>query len=338
MQETLQRTLQRTLQGAAASPAVPAVSADKELLRVATFGRALLVRGLVLALMLFLMLTLAFSLGVSKAYASPCPSGGASGGEHDFVATIIEYATEDTNGTRLIKCVNCGYEEVQMIPATGHAWQGWIVDAEPTCTTEGLQHRTCAKNPASPHTEYTAIPPLSPTGAHEYVLVNKVDSTCTEAGVALHACRYCGQPHEEVLALTGHEWGMWSVTLEPTEEHQGERTRICLFNSLHIETEVLPALLVAVVDTAEVAPVAAPLVPVVLDAPAVEVADVSAEHNFWSFEPNVVDAVAVSFMGLVALVFAAASFSSVMQLLWVRERRKEALSKALDLLAQGRAK
>ncbi len=41
-------------------------------------------------------------------------------------------------------CSRCGYSTYHEIPATGHSYGEWIVDKEPTTSSEGLKTRTCS--------------------------------------------------------------------------------------------------------------------------------------------------------------------------------------------------
>ena len=59
------------------------------------------------------------------------------------------------------------------------------------------------------------------------------------------SCIYgCGTTDTRTAAgtATGHDWGEWTVTKEPTYEEAGEETRVCKNDSSHIETRPIAAL------------------------------------------------------------------------------------------------
>ena len=81
--------------------------------------------------------------------------------------------------------------EDAMIPALGHAYGDWIIDADPTCTVAGSKHRVCANDPE--HVERAEIPV---TGHHtdDAHHVAAKAATCTEAGNTEYwTCKDCGK-------------------------------------------------------------------------------------------------------------------------------------------------
>ena len=81
--------------------------------------------------------------------------------EHEYEISVVRRATEHTDGERLYKCKICGESHVETIEATGHIWSDWIVDVNPTETTEGHRYRICTKYPEHPHYQEEVIPALS---------------------------------------------------------------------------------------------------------------------------------------------------------------------------------
>ena len=275
---------------------------------------------LVVVTLLFCNLFLASTS--SEAQASACPYGG----EHDFVATILQYATEDSSGLRVVRCTNCGYETTQVIPATGHAWGPWVIEQAASCTSEGLRYHTCSKDPGNPHTEYEIIPMLSSNGEHDFLLTKETPPTCTDAGLASHTCRYCGQTREETLVALGHNWGEWKVTTTPTKEREGQQTRTCQNDNNHTETVTVPVL------TGETLGGDREHLDVTAPGATATGAETSQQNTFWSFEPTAVDAVAVSLGGVILIAFSILVLPGIFQLLWVRKKKKEAYDKALTEL------
>ena len=73
---------------------------------------------------------------------------------HAFSAwTVTTPATCTTDGVETRSCA-CGETETRIIPATGHAFGAWTVTTPATCTTDGVETRSCACG----ETETRAIP------------------------------------------------------------------------------------------------------------------------------------------------------------------------------------
>ncbi|MBQ7475696.1 MAG: hypothetical protein IJS78_07255, partial [Clostridia bacterium] len=64
---------------------------------------------------------------------------------------------------------------------------------------------------------------------HDHVWVDTVtDPTCTERGYTTHVCSVCNKKVKDSYTdPLGHEWGEWTVTVEPTEQATGVRERVC---------------------------------------------------------------------------------------------------------------
>ena len=74
------------------------------------------------------------------------------------------------------ECSRCGMKETEKIPALGHDWGDWTVTTPATCTNEGVETRTCNRDPS--HVETRAIPA---TG-HNWVDNGNGTHTCTNCG------------------------------------------------------------------------------------------------------------------------------------------------------------
>lgn len=95
--------------------------------------------------------------------------------DHDWSDTeTLPTCTED--GEKGSVCSLCGMKETEKIPALGHDWGAWTVTTPATCTNEGVETRTCNRDPR--HVETRTIPA---TGHH---WVDKGDGT--------HTCPDCG--------------------------------------------------------------------------------------------------------------------------------------------------
>lgn len=68
-----------------------------------------------------------------------------------------------------------------------------------------------------------------PKHTHDYneeVKNSYVAPTCEKAGSKVMACS-CGDKETKTIEPTGHKWGDWEITTEPTLENSGIKTRIC---------------------------------------------------------------------------------------------------------------
>ena len=69
----------------------------------------------------------------------------------------------------------------------------------------------------------------APKHTHDYneeVKNSYVAPTCEKAGSKVMACS-CGDKETKTIEPLKHDWGKWEITLEPTIEEFGEKTRIC---------------------------------------------------------------------------------------------------------------
>ena len=107
------------------------------------------------------------------------------------------------------------------------------VTAEATCTTEGTRVYTCTcgKKYAEP----------IPATGHDYTeTVTK--PTCTEKGYTTYKCKKCSHSYKgNETNATGHAWGEWVTTKEPTETSTGTAERKCA-NCGEVETKTLDKL------------------------------------------------------------------------------------------------
>ena len=86
------------------------------------------------------------------------------------------------------KCNNCTETKTEPVAALGHAWGGWVVTKQPTCTQEGQQTRTCTRDGSHKETQPIAKKPHTDNG----------NGYCKDCGADLKAsqrCKYCGEIH-----------------------------------------------------------------------------------------------------------------------------------------------
>ena len=124
---------------------------------------------------------------------------------------VTKAATCEDVGEKTVTCTLCGYEDIEYIPATGHAWIN--TDAvEPTCTQvgqmAGIRCATCAEW----FIEATEVPA---TG-HVLVTDEGKPATCTETGLTDgEHCAVCDEviTAQEEVPANGHK----TVTVEGKE-------------------------------------------------------------------------------------------------------------------------
>ncbi|MBR4120328.1 MAG: hypothetical protein IKT95_01085 [Spirochaetales bacterium] len=101
---------------------------------------------------------------------------------------------EDREGTTVVT------DEDLIIPATDHDWGEWTVVVPATCTTDGLERRTCLND--AKHTEERPIEALG----HDYGdWVTIIEPTCTTTGLKQKVCSHDGEHIlQEVIPTLPH--------------------------------------------------------------------------------------------------------------------------------------
>lgn len=269
-------------------------------------------------------LVLASVMGFARidyAYADECPAGG----KHAYAVTILVPATENADGLKSFLCTQCGYTFEKTVAATGHAWGPWITDLEPTCISEGHAYRVCERYASNPHYEEQTIPPLSPTGEHEYVLISEVLATCDEGGYRHCACEKCGAGYEEELAALGHQWGEWIVEQDPVATEEGLRVRRCVHDAAHVEQEILPALGKEQKEEPE-----EPKVQVIKPDKNHVVPEAGFDSGFFSFKPTTFDAAFLALDGVLIVIVIYFIVPFLARVIWTKKRSKEAFQTYLE--------
>ncbi len=197
---------------------------------------------------------------------------------HSYTPIVTDPACSE-QGYTTYTCA-CGDSYVDdYVEATGHTYGNWYTTKSPTCTEKGEEEHKCSvcqhtetRTTASlGHTESAAVvenkinATCTAEGKYDsvvYCLVcghelsrktNKIEKldhsyvstitppTCTEQGYTTHTCK-CGNSYVDTYTeATGHTYGEWYTTKEPTESAQGEKRRDCS-NCDAYETSVLAAL------------------------------------------------------------------------------------------------
>ncbi len=139
------------------------------------------------------------------------------------------------------KCAVCGEVTVaqEVIPSSGHNEITETNTVEnPTCATDGKKVviTYCDVCNETLKEETVMIPA---TGEHKHteeVAETKVPSTCTTQGSVNMRCA-CGDTITAVIDIdeNAHSWDEWVLTKNSTCVSVGEETRVCTYDSTHIE-------------------------------------------------------------------------------------------------------
>lgn len=128
-------------------------------------------------------------------------------------------------------CKHCGdsYTSDYKTP-TGHTFGEWEETTPATCQAEGVQTRKCACGATD------TMPIAKKTHSYSTVVTAP---TCTEMGYTTHTCS-CGDSYKsDYKNPTGHSFGTWIVTTQPTCTAEGEQSRSCTHTGCKT-TETMP--------------------------------------------------------------------------------------------------
>ena len=149
--------------------------------------------------------------------------------------------TEEAEGKDVYTSTDYGTVTV-VLPSLEHThkWGGWTIAIKPTLTATGTAQRVCTKNDT--HIDTTTLPVLTDTSVWTKVDDKHVEPTEETDGRDVYTSEY----GEVTVVLTSlghtHEWGGWTITIEPTLTTTGAAQRVCTKNDTHIDTTTLPVL------------------------------------------------------------------------------------------------
>ncbi len=118
-----------------------------------------------------------------------------------------------------------------------HSFSSWNITTNPSCTSQGMQIRTCNSCGFS---EYVPIVALG----HTEVIDSAVTATCVADGKTEGKhCSVCDEIliSQVVTKATGHTDGEWIVDREATVKEDGSKHQICSICKETIQQEILPA-------------------------------------------------------------------------------------------------
>lgn len=134
----------------------------------------------------------------------------------------VKESTEAEEGQAQRTCTVCGEAETRalakLIPNHTHSYTEEVTK-KATCSAEGIKTYTCSCGDT--YTENIA------RAAHKYK-DSITAATCTAGGYTTHTCNLCGYSYVDGKTdSTGHKWGKWVTTKEPTTTSTGTAERTC---------------------------------------------------------------------------------------------------------------
>jgi hypothetical protein len=125
--------------------------------------------------------------------------------------------------------------------ALDHDWNAWTVETTPTCTTTGMEERTCRRDSncsVAPQTRVVAVLPHNYSG----VWTETQAPTCTVVGKESRKCDDCDhRTGERDIPATGHSMNAWTQAIRATCTATGVMARNCTECNF-TETRVITAL------------------------------------------------------------------------------------------------
>ena len=166
-----------------------------------------------------------------------CTVAGCDGTKTEDIAINPNNHTFDTKWTYDDTChwhaATCEHEE-ETADKAEHTFGDWVTVTEATEDAEGLKERSCVCG----YKETDKLEKLTHT--HVKDKGTRVEPTCEKNGSITYKCTKCDEVMDVVeLAATGHKWDAGTVTKEPTETTEGEKTYTCTVCG-KTNTEVIP--------------------------------------------------------------------------------------------------
>ncbi|MBE6716229.1 MAG: hypothetical protein E7573_04850 [Ruminococcaceae bacterium] len=140
-------------------------------------------------------------------------------------------------GIAQMKCLFCNTViKETTIAKTGHSGE-WTYPDGVNCLDAVPKHRTCT---VCGNYEETVE---NPRGAHSFWWATEVPNTCTEDGLDVYKCKYCGEGSKSIVTKAhGHLYEKTVIITEPTCTETGLQGDKCVFCEDITNTKTLPAL------------------------------------------------------------------------------------------------
>lgn len=139
---------------------------------------------------------------------------------HELTTTVTD-AQCDADGSVVIACKKCTYQDTKILTALGHNYNKSEVTTAPTCTEKGERTYTCSRCGGTTTEEIAA------TGHTEVT----VDPTCTTEGYTY--CAVCNTQIGDKVTATGHKWSEtegddgWTELAKATCQNVAIYKRVC---------------------------------------------------------------------------------------------------------------
>lgn len=139
---------------------------------------------------------------------------------HNYTETVIP-PTCTAAGYTVYTC-DCGDRYTGAdVASLGHSFTKYISNNDATCTVDGTKTAKCDRCDKT-----NTLPDKGSATGHQHSK-QEVKPTCKEGGYTIYTCT-CGDTYRgDMVAATGHTWGAWITTQEPTVEAEGKRERAC---------------------------------------------------------------------------------------------------------------
>jgi len=147
----------------------------------------------------------------------------------DSLTTIRCY--RNTKGEEIAKQLGVTIEYLDAICQT-HSFGAWNIITDSTCTTEGLQTRTCTVC----GTAESQVIPLKPHSFGEWTIVDQPQ--CNLQGTHSHTCFVCQYIELETMDATGHSFVFDCVIYDSTETSTGLLQEKCVFCGETVQKEI----------------------------------------------------------------------------------------------------
>ena len=146
---------------------------------------------------------------------------------HSYEEVVIPPTCED-GGRILYTCTLCGYSYEEPADLDGHSYEEVVIP--PTCEEEGRVVYTCTLCGYS----YEELTDLEGHSYEEVV----TPPTCEEEGCVIYTCTLCGYSYEEATEPTGHSYR--ESVIPPTCEDFGYRVYTCACGDSYRGEELSP--------------------------------------------------------------------------------------------------
>ena len=119
-------------------------------------------------------------------------------GTHEYTSRLVA-PTCTENGYTLHTCLICGENyKLDITDALGHSYGEWMIIEAATCVDDGLMRRQCSCGDIQ-----DAIVDCE---GHNYVIANKIESTCQNEGTVKYVCSVCEVELTESIPLAAHKY------------------------------------------------------------------------------------------------------------------------------------